>query len=232
MDRRAAAAFVIASRDASKARAPALIEVVADRPTPTALMPKTAVRRAFRSAARFVEGPRAATQAATAAASVSLLDREASEVAPGLAQLARECCGHQSKEEASHGELARAGRLGDGGERGLAAAPPDSLGDDQCFREQEQPRRGKRHDGRHEARRLDDRGQTEEAAADGGAGDQGGGARRAREVWFTTVFTAAAHGSQASRISAAARGCPRTAAACPAPRDECERLQGTGSRQV
>ena len=37
MDRRAAAAFVIDKRDASKARAPSLIAVVAVSPTPTAL---------------------------------------------------------------------------------------------------------------------------------------------------------------------------------------------------
>ena len=72
-DRRAAAAFVMASRDASKASPPVLIEVVAVRPTPTALAAKTAVKTAFRSAARFVEGPSAATHAATAAASVAAL---------------------------------------------------------------------------------------------------------------------------------------------------------------
>ena len=71
IDRRAAAAFVIDKRDASKASAPDFTAVVAETPTPTALAAKTAVRRAFRSAARFVEGPSAATHAATAAASVA-----------------------------------------------------------------------------------------------------------------------------------------------------------------
>ena len=101
------------------------------------------------------------------------------------------------------------------------AAPPDSLGDHERFREQEQPRRRQRDDGRHEASRLHHRRQPEEAAADGRAGDQGCGGCGAREVW--SRFTAAGR--------AAAHGCPRTAAGCPTPRDECQwRLQGIGSQ--
>ena len=70
MDCRAAAAFVMASRDASKARAPDFTQLWLTLRR-LRRSPRRRVKTAFRSAARFVEGPRAATHAATAAASVA-----------------------------------------------------------------------------------------------------------------------------------------------------------------